>query len=62
MKQRILKLVSQIKDNLKSIDKDGVSHPLHDDIYEQLALIEDELYDEESFRFDEWDEDTEDFK
>jgi hypothetical protein len=48
MKQRILKLVSQIKDNLKSIDKDGVSHPLHDDIYDQLSLIEDEIYDDDA--------------
>lgn len=48
MKQRILKIVNQIKDNLKAIDKDGVYHPLHDDIYESLALIEDELYSDES--------------
>ena len=48
MKQRILKLVNQIKDNLKSIDKDGVSHPLHDDIYDQLSLIEDEIYDDDA--------------
>lgn len=47
MKQRILKLVEQIKTNLKDIDKDGVSHPLIDDIYDQLALIEDEIYDDE---------------
>ena len=48
MKQRILKLVNQIKDNLKSIDKDGVSHPLHDAIYDQLSLIEDEIYDDDA--------------
>lgn len=48
MKQRILKLVSQIKDNLKSIDNDGVYHPLHDDIYDQLSLIEDEIYDDDA--------------
>ncbi len=48
MKQRILKLLSQIKDNLKSIDDDGVYHPLHDDIYDQLSLIEDEIYDDEA--------------
>ena len=47
MKQRILKIVNEIKDNLKSIDKDGVSHPLHDDIYDQLSLIEDEIYDDD---------------
>lgn len=58
MKQRILKLVSQIKENLKSIDKDGVSHPLHDDIYDQLSLIEDEIYDDDAemgLEFDEED-------
>jgi len=46
MNQRILKLVNQIKDNLKQIDDEGVYHPLHDEIYDQLALIEDELYTE----------------
>lgn len=57
MKQRILKIVNQIKDNLKSIDKDGVSHPLHDDIYDQLGLIEDEIYTDEddSLAFDDED-------
>jgi hypothetical protein len=58
MKQRILKLVSQIKENLKSIDNDGVSHPLHDDIYDQLSLIEDEIYDDDvemGLQFDEED-------
>ena len=58
MKQRILKLVSQIKDNLKSIDNDGVYHSLHDDIYDQLSLIEDEIYDDDAelgLEFDEED-------
>jgi len=44
MKQQILKLVKQIKENLKSIDKYGLSHPLIDDVYEKLELIEDEIY------------------
>jgi len=48
MKQTILKLVNQIKDNLKAIDNDGVYHPLHDDIYDQLSLIEDEIYDDDA--------------
>ena len=48
MKQNILKLVSQIKDDLKSIDKDGVSHPLIDNIYEKLELIEDEIYEDDA--------------
>ena len=56
MKQTILKLVSQIKDNLKSIDNDGVYHPLHDDIYDQLSLIEDEIYDDDAHMGLEFDE------
>jgi hypothetical protein len=48
MKQNILKLVSQIKDDLKSIDRDGVSHPLIDDVYEKLELIEDEIYEDDA--------------
>jgi len=47
MSQKILKIVNQIKDNLKAIDNDGVYHPLHDDIYDQLSLIEDEIYSED---------------
>jgi phosphotransferase system IIA component len=47
MKEEILKIVSNIKGNLKSIDKDGVSHPLLDDIYDSLALIEDTIYDDD---------------
>lgn len=47
MNQKILKIVNQIKDNLKAIDNDGVYHPLHDEIYDQLSLIEDELYTSE---------------
>ncbi len=58
MSQKILKIVNQIKDNLKSIDDDGVYHPLHDDIYDQLALIEDEIYSDEDLEgFDFTDED-----
>lgn len=48
MKQRVLRIINQIKDNLKQIDNEGVYHPLHDEIYDQLSLIEDEIYDEES--------------
>jgi hypothetical protein len=60
MKQRILKLVNEIKQNLKDIDKDGVSHPLIDNVYESLSLIEDEIYEDdaaESTGFDIEDED-----
>lgn len=48
MKQRILKLVNQIKENLKTIDKDGVSHPLLENVYEDLELIEDEIYEDDA--------------
>lgn len=48
MKQRILKIVNQIKENLKSIDKDGVNHPLLEDVYENLELIEDEIYEDDA--------------
>ena len=48
MKQRILKLVNQIKEDLKTIDKDGVSHPLIDNVYETLELIEDEIYEDDA--------------
>lgn len=47
MKQEILKVVNRIKDNLKAIDDDGFSHPLLDEIYENLSLIEDEIYDDD---------------
>ena len=33
MKQEILKLVNQIKEDLKAIDRDGVTHPLIDNVY-----------------------------
>ena len=47
MKQKILKIVNEIKDHLKDIDDDGVYHSRHDDIYDSLSLIEDELYAED---------------
>ena len=48
MKQRILKLVNLIKEDLKAIDKDGVTHPLIDNVYETLELIEDEIYEDDA--------------
>jgi hypothetical protein len=48
MKQQILKLVNQIKEDLKAIDRDGVSHPLIDNVYETLELIEDEIYEDDA--------------
>lgn len=58
MSQKILRIINQIKDNLKQIDDEGVYHPLHDEIYDQLSLIEDELYaqdDSDTFNFDDED-------
>lgn len=58
MNQKVLRLINQIKDNLKQIDNEGVYHPLHDEIYDQLSLIEDELYadnDSDGFDYDEED-------
>jgi hypothetical protein len=60
MKQRILKIVSEIKDHLKQIDDDGISHPLLEDVYESLNLIEDEVYDDDA-RGTSFDMDDEDF-
>lgn len=60
MKQSILKIVAQIKDHLKQIDDDGVSHPLLEDVYESLNLIEDEVYDDDA-RGLSFDMDDEDF-
>ena len=48
MKKEILKLVEEIKGNLKQIDEDGVYHALLDDIYESLAQIEDEIYEDDA--------------
>ena len=60
MKQSILKIVTQIKEHLKQIDDDGISHPLLEDVYESLNLIEDEVYDDDA-RGLSFDMDDEDF-
>ena len=58
MSQKILRIIHLIKNNLKQIDDEGVYHPLHDEIYDQLSLIEDELYsDDENSDFNFEDED-----
>ena len=48
MKQQILKLVNQIKEDLKAIGRDGGTHPLIDNVYETLELIEDEIYEDDA--------------
>jgi hypothetical protein len=47
MQNKILKIVNEIKDYLKDIDNDGVYHPLYEEIYDKLSLIEDEVYSQE---------------
>lgn len=47
MKQSILKIVNQIKESLKEIDNDGISHASLDDVYEYLSQIEDEIYEDD---------------
>jgi hypothetical protein len=48
MKQEILKLVNLIKDDLRDMEEDGVYHSLIDNIWESLAGIEDEIYEDDS--------------
>jgi hypothetical protein len=48
MKQAILKLVQSIKEDLKDMEDDGVTHSLIDNIWESLLEIEDEIYDDDS--------------
>lgn len=47
MKQNLLKLISSIKDDLKQIENEGTYHPLIDNVWESLAEMEDEIYDDE---------------
>ena len=47
MNQQILKVISRIKENLKEVEMDGVTHSLFDDIYDNLGEIEDIIYDDE---------------
>ena len=47
MKQKLLKLISSIKDDLKQIENEGTYHPLIDNVWESLAEMEDEIYDDE---------------
>lgn len=47
MKKEILKIVAKIKENLKSIDDDGVYHKLLDSIFEDAEQIEDIIYNDD---------------
>lgn len=58
MKENILKIVNRIKENLKDIDNDGVEHELLDEIYDSLAEIEEEVYEDDAISvIDIWDDD-----
>lgn len=58
MKENILKIVNRIKENLKDIDNDGVQHELLDEIYDSLAEIEEEVYEDDAISvIDIWDDD-----
>jgi hypothetical protein len=50
MNQKILKIVSQIKENIRKFDSDGSE--LIDEIYDSLTEIEDLIYEEESDIFE----------
>ena len=39
--------LGKIKENLKEVEMDGVTHSLFDDIYDNLGEIEDIIYDDE---------------
>jgi len=45
MNQDLLKLIDKIKNNVRSLDDKGVSHPLIDKIYDQLTEMEDIIYE-----------------
>lgn len=47
MTQQLLKLINQIKDDVRSLDDEGISHPTIDSIYEQLTELEDIIYEQE---------------
>jgi hypothetical protein len=57
MKENILKIVNRIKEDLKDIDNDGVQHILLDSIYDSLAEIEEEIYEDDAISvIDIWDD------
>jgi hypothetical protein len=47
MKREILEIINRIKENLKSIDDDGVYHSLLDTIYEDAEQIEDIIHNDD---------------
>lgn len=47
MRKEILRIANQIKENLKSIDDDGVYHSLLDKVFEDIEQIEEIIYNDE---------------
>lgn len=47
MRKEILRIANQIKENLKSIDDDGVYHTLLEEIFEDVEQIEEIIYNDE---------------
>lgn len=45
MNQDLLKLIDKIKNNVRDLDDEGISHPLIDKIYDQLTEMEDLIYE-----------------
>jgi hypothetical protein len=39
--------VGELKETLRTIDEDGISNELLDEMYEKLNQIEDEIYDDD---------------
>lgn len=47
MKENLKKLIHKIKESLKEMDSDGVTHSAIDDIYEYCEEMADVIYNEE---------------
>ena len=47
MKENLKKLIQKIKESLKEMDSDGVTHTAIDDIYEYCEEMGDIIYDQE---------------
>ena len=47
MNQELLRLVDKIKNTVRDLDDEGISHPLIDKLYDQLTEMEDIIYENE---------------
>lgn len=47
MKERILRLVDDIRDQLNQVDESGIDPKVMQEIMDNLAIIESELYDDD---------------